>query len=61
MYKEHLLKNVVLKNGRLKRYDGTGITTELTKSGKMKQWDAKAHTLFTNILEELDEHQTWYE
>lgn len=61
MYKEHLLKNVVLKNGRLKRYDGTGITTEFTKSGKMKQWDAKAHALFTNILEELDEHQTWYE
>lgn len=61
MYGEHLLKNVVLKNGRLKRYDGTGITTELTKSGKMKQWDAKAHTLFTNILEELDDHQLWYE
>lgn len=60
MYGEHLLENVVLKNGRLKRYDGTGITTEYTKSGKMKQWDAKAHTLFTNILEELDEHQTWY-
>ena len=61
MYGEHLLNNVVLKNGRLKRYDGTGITTEMTKSGKMKQWDAKAHNLFTNILEELDEHQTWYE
>lgn len=60
MYGEHLLKNVVLKNGRLKRYDGTGITTEFTKAGKMKQWDAKAHTLFTNILEELDEHQSWY-
>lgn len=61
MYGEHLLNNVVLKNGRLKRYDGTGITTELTKSGKMKQWDAKAHTLFINILEELDAHQEWYE
>lgn len=61
MYGKHLLKNVVLKNGRLKRYDGTGITTELTKYGKMKQWDAKAHKLFTNILEELDEHQQWFE
>lgn len=61
IYKEHLLKNVVLKNARLKRYDGSGITMELTKSGKMKQWDGKTHNLFINIIEELNEHETWYE
>lgn len=59
-YGEHLLKNVVLKNSRLKRYDGSGITIERTKIGNMKQWDKKAHELFVEILTELDNHETWY-
>lgn len=59
-YGEHLLKIVVLKNSRLKRYDGSGITIERTKTGRMKQWDKKAHELFVDILNELDEHETWY-
>ncbi|EOA3813872.1 ParA family protein, partial [Enterococcus hirae] len=33
IYGEHLIKNVVLKNARLKRYDGSGITMEKTKKG----------------------------
>ncbi|HDT8001080.1 TPA: ParA family protein, partial [Enterococcus faecalis] len=61
IYGEHLIKNVVLKNARLKRYDGSGITTELTKKGKLKQWDKKCHELFINILDELEEHEHWYE
>lgn len=60
LYDEHLLKNVVLKNARLKRYDGSGITMEKTKAGKLKQWDRKSHELFINILDELNEHETWY-
>lgn len=61
IYGGHLIKNVVLKNARLKRYDGSGITTELTKKGKLKQWDKKCHELFINILDELEEHEHWYE
>lgn len=60
IYQEHLLKNVVLKNARLKRYDGSGITMETKKNGDLKQWDKKSHTLFLNILHELDVHETWY-
>ena len=60
-YGEHLLQNIVLKNERLKRYDATGITMERTLKGNLKMWDKKAHELFNNILDELDEHQTWFE
>lgn len=61
IYQQHLLDNVVLKNARLKRYDGSGITMETRKDGVLKQWDKKCHDLFTNILHELDTHETWYE
>lgn len=60
IYGEHLIKNVVLKNARLKRYDGSGITMEKTKKGLLKQWDRKSHELFINILKELEEHENWY-
>lgn len=60
IYGKHLLKNVVLKNARLKRYDGSGITTEMTIKGAIKQWDRRAHDLFCNIYDELEEHENWY-
>lgn len=60
IYGQHLLKNVVLKNARLKRYDGSGITTEKTKSGKIKQWDRKTHELFCSIYNEIEEHKKWF-
>jgi chromosome partitioning protein len=50
---EHLIKNVVLKNARLKRYDGSGITMEKTKKGLLKQWDRKSHELFISILKRI--------
>ncbi|OTN82237.1 repB2 [Enterococcus faecium] len=39
IYRKHLINNIVLKNARLKRYDGPGITIEKTKKGLLKQWD----------------------
>ena len=57
---QKLIKNVVLKNARLKRYDGSGITTEKTVKGDLKQWDKKAHELFIRIYEELEEHESWF-
>lgn len=60
IYGEHLLTNIVFKNARLKRYDGSGITMEKTMNGELKQWDKKSHELFLSILEELEEHEKWY-
>lgn len=60
IYGEHLIENVVLKNARLKRYDGSGITTEKTLKGELKQWDRKAHELFISIYDELEEHESWF-
>lgn len=56
IYGEHLLKNIVLKNGRLKRYDCSGITMEKTKKGQLKHWVKRTHSLFINIYNELLEH-----
>lgn len=56
MYGDHLLNTVVLSQSRLKRYDGAGITYEVNKNGKVDQWDIKAHEVFIDILDELDEH-----
>lgn len=61
IYGEHLLNNVVLKNARLKRYDGSGITTERTKKNEITRWDNRCHQLFCNIYDELEEHEKWYE
>lgn len=61
IYQEHLLKTVVLKNARLKRYDGSGITLEKTKTGKIDHWDRKTHQIFKDIYDELEIHKTWYE
>jgi len=60
LFGDHLLKNVVFKNSRLKRYSGSGITLERKKNGELKQWDKKTHELFIKILDELDEPQTWF-
>ena len=56
IYGDHLLNTVVLNQSRLKRYDGSGITYEINKNGKVDQWDTKAHDVFINIMNELDEH-----
>lgn len=59
-YGRHLLNNIVFKNGRLKRFDGTGITMEMNSGGRtMNYWDRRAHELFTSILEEIDVHRKW--
>lgn len=60
IYGEHLLNNIVFKNARLKRYDGSGITMERTQNGELKQWDKKTHELFLSILNELEDHETWF-
>lgn len=57
MYGDHLLKTIILSQSRLKRYDGSGITYEVNKNGKIDQWDSKAHDVFIDVLNELEEHR----
>ena len=57
IYGAHLLDTVVLNQSRLKRYDGSGITYDINKNGKVEQWDKRAHEVFVNILDEIDEHR----
>lgn len=57
LYGGHLLQTVVLNQSRLKRYDGSGITYEINKNGKVEQWDKRAHNVFITILDEIDEHK----
>jgi cellulose biosynthesis protein BcsQ len=57
IYGDHLLNTVVLNQSRLKRYDGSGITYEINKNGKVEQWDKRAHEVFVHILDEIDEHK----
>jgi len=57
LYPEHLISTVVLNNGRLKRYDGDGITETLTKKGYVNKKDAETHQIFIEILKELDENE----
>ncbi|WP_122647294.1 ParA family protein [Enterococcus mediterraneensis] len=59
LYGYHLLNTVVLNQSRLKRYDGTGITLDVYKNGNLDIWDAKAHAVFIDILNELDNHIEW--
>lgn len=56
LYGAHLLETVVLNQSRLKRYDGSGITYEVNKNGRVDQWDQRAHIVFEDIMEELEEH-----
>lgn len=57
LYPEHLISTVVLNNGRLKRYDGDGITETLTKKGYVNKKDAETHQIFIEILKELDDNE----
>ncbi|MBV7390407.1 ParA family protein [Enterococcus alishanensis] len=57
LYGNHLLDTVVLNQSRLKRYDGSGITYEINKNGKVEQWDRRAHEVFLSILDEIDQHR----
>lgn len=56
LYGYHLLDTVVLNQSRMKRYDGSGISYDINKNGKIDQWDLKAHTVFINILDEIEQH-----
>lgn len=61
MYGGNVLNIIVNYQERLKVYDVEGIHMHTNINGKVEMWDAKAHQLFVEVLEELDEHESYLE
>ncbi|MFT4139835.1 MAG: ParA family protein [Bacillus sp. (in: firmicutes)] len=60
MYGGNVLDTIVRYQERLKVYDVEGIHKTININGKVDMWDNKAHNLFINILNELDEHENYF-
>lgn len=56
LYGGNVLKNIIRYQERLKVYDVEGIAL-YPHAKKMDNWDKRAHQVFIDILEELDEHE----
>lgn len=57
LYGGNVLDTIVKYQERLKVYDVEGINIRYSLTGKPDGWDMKAHKIFIEVLEELDEHQ----
>lgn len=57
MYGNNVLSTIVKYQERLKVYDVEGINVNYNINGKVDMWDMKAHKLFIDVLDELDQHQ----
>lgn len=58
LYGGNVIDTVVTYQERLKVYDSEGIKYTENINGKVDMWDKKAHDVFLNVLDELDENQT---
>jgi cellulose biosynthesis protein BcsQ len=56
-YGNNVLDTIVKYQERLKVYDVEGIHLKKNINNTPDQWDLKAHTVFKNVLNELDQHQ----
>jgi ATPases involved in chromosome partitioning len=61
IYGGNVIETVVNYQERLKVYDVEGIRIGQSYKGKPDSWDLKAHKLFIDVLDELDEHQVYFE
>ncbi|HAP6131204.1 ParA family protein [Enterococcus faecium] len=61
LYGDNLINTIVFRSARLIRYDETGITLETKKNGELKKVDANPQNTFISILDELNEHISWFE
>lgn len=59
MYGGNVLNTIVNYQDRLKAYDVEGIHKNINANGKVDMWDKKAHQLFIDVLNELNEHETY--
>lgn len=60
-YGNNVLNTIVKYQERLKVYDVEGIQLKTNASKTPDQWDLKAHKVFKNVLNELDEHEHEFE
>lgn len=61
LYGGNVLNTIVKYQERLKVYDVEGIRINYNINGKPDTWDKKAHQVFIDVLDELDNHQTYFE
>lgn len=61
LYGDNLLNTIVYRMARLIRYDETGITMDRKKDGGLMMVDKTPQQLFLRILDELNEHVSWFE
>lgn len=61
LYEGNVLNTIVRYQERLKVYDVEGMHMEKNKSGQTDMWDLKAHKVFIDVFNELDEHQEFLE
>lgn len=55
LYGTAVLDTVITYQNRLKRYSREGILLSKYKNGNYDQWDYKAHEVFINILNEIEQ------
>lgn len=61
LYGGNVLDTVVKYQERLKVYDVEGIKVNYSYTGKPDGWDLKAHQVFIDVLNELNEHEEYLE
>lgn len=61
LYGGNVLDTVVKYQERLKVYDVEGIKVNYSYTGKPDGWDLKAHQIFIDVLNELNEHEEYLE
>lgn len=61
LYGGNVLDTVVKYQERLKVYDVEGIKVNYSYTGKPDGWDLKAHQIFIDVLNELNDHEEYLE
>lgn len=56
-YGNNVLNTIVKYQERLKVYDVEGIQLKMNIKNTPDQWDVKAHQVFRDVLDELDQHE----
>ena len=57
LYGGNVIDTIVTYQERLKVYDSEGIKYSQNNDGRVDMWDKKAHQVFLDVIDELDENQ----
>ena len=61
MYGSNVIDTIVNYQERLKVYDVEGVHMNTNAKGKVELWDGKAHQIFIDVLNELNDHEAYLE